>query len=69
MFSCFGQPCQACSRVEVVQVSFLEVPAGETPMSTMTKHMQQALDQATIDAQTEAISKGLSGTQAQVRLS
>ena len=36
-------------------------------MSAMTKRMHEAVDQATIDAQTEAISKGLSGTQAQVR--
>jgi hypothetical protein len=32
----------------------------------MAKRMQQAVEQATIDAQTEAISKGLSGSQAQV---
>jgi hypothetical protein len=51
----------------LIQVSFLEVPPGETAMSAMAKRIQQAIDQATIDAHTEAISKGLSGTQAQVR--
>lgn len=60
-------PSKACSRGRVLQVSFLEVPQGETAMSAMTKRMHEAVDQATIDAQTEAISKGLSGTQAQVR--
>ena len=61
------RPSKACSRVRAMQVSFLEVPRGETPMSAMSKRMQEAVDQATIEAQTDAVSRGLSGSQAQVR--